>query len=220
MTNYITKSDLEGFLQTTFPATVLDSTIQSWIDGAEARANSYMGYTTASGMWMEVITDEMIDTRVDADGNLLVFPRKLPIDSITSLAIVQGLTTINLSVTDGNGNARYNIPSSKDYIFFPGSQLAYSSSYSATDFYSVKYSTTFTKLSYRAGYTVIPEDVKLAVENLAADTAMRYTNKEGLQSLTQGRITKSFFDRATKGSSFVNDAFSILQGYRMATRWI
>jgi hypothetical protein len=50
---------------------------------------------------------------------------------------------------------------------------------------------------------------------------MRHANKEGLESITQGRVSKRWYQRQEGGESdFYKDALTLLKPYRIVSRWL
>jgi len=58
--NYATEVDLENLLLITVDAS-FSSQIDTWISAAGGMGNNYLGFTTASGIWNEQITNETTD---------------------------------------------------------------------------------------------------------------------------------------------------------------
>ena len=195
--------------------------IDDWISAAEVYVNNYTGWTTASGLWNESIVNETLDARIDGDSNLVVYPRKRPINSISALSLWKGTDSVTLTLTDSDGNTKYIKPVQNNCIVYPSYELTISStSYSIQSFAAIKYSRFYTKMSYIAGYTTIPKDIQLATTMIAADYFMRQANKEGLQSVTQGRVTKRWGARREDGKSpFLVDAENILSRYKITSGW-
>jgi hypothetical protein len=218
MIGYCDKSDLENFLLLDIDES-FDNQINDWISAAEKIANKYMGYTTASGVMSENIVDETAYGRIDNQGNLIVFPSKVPVTAVSALNLVKGSESLTMTLEDSSGNDKYNIPSTSDFIFFPGSEFT-SSGTSVVDFSQLRSTKFFTKIDYTAGYSTVPDDIKQATVNLLADIVMRHSNKEGLESITQGRVTKRYWSRQDGHSDFYLDAMSMLKPYRIASRWI
>ena len=216
---YCDKTDVENFLLLDIDQT-FDEQIDDWIATAEKQANQYMGYTTASGVLMEAITDEKAYGYVDSDMNLMVFPRKTPIDSVTGLDLVKGSDSLSIDLTTGDGSARYDIPTSGDYILYPDYELSITGESIIHSFSNIARTKFFYKLDYRAGYTTVPEEIRQATINLVADIVMRHSNKEGLEGITQGRVTKRYWSRTDGHSDFWLDAMSLLRPYRIASRWL
>lgn len=217
--NYVGETDLENLLLVDIDSS-FSTQIDTWISAAEERVNNYTGYTTASGFWNESITGETSEARVDGDMNLVIHTRKRPINSVSALEIVKGSESTTISLTDGDGNNRYTIPSTNEVLVYPSFELTTSSSVILTKWSDIKYSRFYTKLDYIAGYTTIPGPVKLATTMFTADIFMRQANKEGLVAITQGRVTKRWAETRDGESNFVKEARRLLNPYRIASGWI
>jgi len=216
--NYCNEVDIENFLLLDIDDT-FSLQLNSWIAVAEQQINRYLGYTTASGVLLETIVDEKTPVRVSSYGDLMVFPRKYPISSVQSISIVKGSESLDLTLT-ADGNNKYDIPTSADYIQYSGSELALTGTSIINDFYDVKYSHGFVKVSYVAGYATVPYEIRQATVNLVSDIVMRHSNKEGLESITQGRVSKRWSGRNDGKSDFYLDAIELLRPFRLASRWI
>lgn len=218
--NYSDITQLSNFLLVTIDSS-FNTQIDDWISAAENYVDNYLGFTTASGLHNESIVNETLDVRIDGDLNLVIFPRKRPINSISALSIWKGSESITLDLTDSDGNTRYIKPVQNNCIVYPSYELSISSgAYSISSFAELKYSRYYTKMSYIAGYTTIPKDIQLATTMVAADYFMRQANKEGLISVTQGRVSKRWGARRDDGKSpFLVDAENILQRYKITSGW-
>lgn len=217
---YCDESDIENFLLLDIDNS-FSTQISTWIASAEKWVNNYLGYTTASGVLLEEFTNVVEDTAtVDTEGNLVIFPRKTPLQSITSVSLIKGTDSLALTLTDNNGNNKYQIPQDRDMFVYPGVELAFSGSSIIQSFFDIKYTKFYAQMSYIAGYSTIPADIHLATVNVTSDFIMRYMNKEGLQSVSQGAISKSWFQRTGGESDFIQDAKNLLNPYRIATIWI
>lgn len=217
---YCSEEDVENFLMIDISNT-FSTNIDSWIASAEKWVNNYLGYTTASGIMAEQFTNTVEDTAtVDSEGNLVVFPRKTPVLSLDALSLVKGTDSLDLTLTDGDGNTKYQMPADSDMILYPGYELALSGNSVIKSFFDIRYTKFFAKLTYRAGYTEVPADINLATVNVLSDTIMRHTNKEGLESVSQGGVSKKWFRRQSGESDFVQDAKTLLNPYRVTTKWI
>lgn len=219
--SYTTKEQLENLLLISIDAS-FNTQIDTWISAAERRVNQYTGYTTASGMLMEQITGEVAESRVDGDLNLVIFPRKNPIASVSSLQIKKGSYAITLSLTNSSGDARYAIPDPGNMIVYPNYEVTQTatSALFIRNFVDIKFSRFFTKLDYIAGYNPLPEDVQYATTLIAADIFMKQSNKEGLVSVTQGRLSKRWSDNKDGKSDFIRDAEYVLANYKLASGWL
>jgi len=217
---YADNTDISNFLLLDIDSS-FDTQIDTWIATAEKFVNNYLGYTTASGILMEEITAEVDDkVTVDSDLNLIIFPRKTPIVSISSLQLVKGAETLTFTLTDGDGNAKYNIPTSGGFFSYPDRELSMTGTSIINSFADLRSADFFTKINYIAGYSEVPADIRQATVNLVSDIVMRHTNKEGLEMITQGRITKKWQTGRGGKSDFHHDAVELLKPYRLSARWV
>ncbi|MCG3203920.1 MAG: hypothetical protein KCHDKBKB_00597 [Elusimicrobia bacterium] len=216
---YCDKTDLENFLLMTIDSS-FNTQVNDWIAAAENQANGFMGYTTASGIMNEAIVDEIQDGTVNSDGDLIIFPRKSPLNSISSISLIKGTSSITLTLTDSSGSPKYNIPTHSRSVLYPGYELSITGSSVITSFNDLRAGKFFTKMSYVAGYTTVPADIRLATVNYVADVLMRHTNKEALAAITQGKVSKRWQERRGGKSDFILDAEDLLQGYRLTQRWV
>ncbi len=216
---YCTETDIENYLLLTIDSSFANQ-ITDWIAAGEQWVNRYLGYTTNSGILMEEFTNEVSQTAfVDDDLNLVIHPRKAPISSVSALSIVKGTTSLALSLTS-SGTNRYQLPEPKHRFVMPSSELSLTGSSIINSFGELKHMKFFAQMSYIAGYSAVPADIRMATTMIVSDFVMRHANKEGLQSLTQGRVTKSWFERQSGTSDFFEDAKSLLNPYRLAANWI
>ena len=215
---YATEVDLENLLLVDIDAS-FSSQIDTWISSSEVSVNNFLGYTTASGIWNESVVDEKSESRVDGDLNLVLHPRKRPINSVSAISIIRGSESTSLDLTDADGNSRYIIPASDRVIIYPSSEMSSTGTITLTSFSNIKFSRYFTKISYIGGYTSVPEPIKLATTLYLADTFMRQANKEGLASVTQGRLTKRWSETKDGESGFIKSAKQLLMPYRISSNW-
>lgn len=194
--------------------------VDSWISTAEVMVNNYLGFTTTSGIWNENISNETNECRVDGDLNLVIYPRKRPVNSVSAINVTKGPVSIALSLTDTAGNTRYTIPVPSSVIVYPNYQLSLTASTILHHFGIIKYSRFYTKISYIGGYTSVPGPINLATVYFAADIVMRQANKEGLTALTQGRITKKWAEEKDGKSNWMRRAEELLNFYRISSGWV
>ncbi len=217
---YTNEVSLENLLLVDIAAS-FSGQIDTWISAAELWVNSYLGYTTASGLWNEQITGEISEARVDGDLNLVIHPRKRPINSLSQIQIIKGTASLTLELTSSAGDNRYTIPDPDQVIIYSNRELTIQNTANVfiRNFSEIKFHRCFTKINYIAGYTAIPKDIALATTYVAADTFMRHANKEGLISVTQGRVTKRWQETRDGKSQFILDAENILKDYRITSGW-
>lgn len=220
---YCDEVDIENFLLIDIDNT-FSAQVEDWIATAESVVNSYLNYTTTSGILREQITGEVVKAYVDGGMNLKIFPRKIPIVSISQIQIIKGTSQITLALTDGLGNTKYQIPSSNDYISYPDYELGITGNSVINSFAQLRGTEFFVKLNYIAGYATVPPDIRLATVNFVADYIMRHANKEGLEQITQGRVTKRWRNRRQGNdpgySDFYLDAIQLLNGYQITSAWL
>lgn len=217
--SYASKTDLENLLLVTIDSS-FNTQIDTWISTGETMVNNYLGFTTASGIWNESVSNELNECRVDGDLNLVIYPRKRPVNSVSAISIVKGPVSIALSLTDTEGNTRYQIPIQQNVIVYPNYQLSLTASTILHHFGIIKYSRFYTKVSYIGGYTTVPGPINLATTYYVADIFMRQANKEGLSSITQGRITKRWAEERDGRSNWMRRAEELLNYYRIASGWV
>ncbi len=214
---YCDSTDIENFLLLTIDSS-FSPQIDDWIATAEKMVNQFTGYTTASGILAEAVVGETAISHVDGESNLMIFPRKIPIISVSSIQLFKGTSNITLNLTSGTSN-RYNIPTSADYILYPDYELSLTGASIISSFGYIKYTKFFSKINYIGGYTEVPADIRLATVNFVADMIMRHSNKEGLVSMSQGKVSKRWQGRDNQ-SDFTRDAYDLLKNYRIASLWI
>jgi hypothetical protein len=83
-----------------------DPTISGMIVRASASVDNFLHYSLS----VENITDEVSEAYATTDGNLRIFPRKIPIISVSEIELKLGTYSTSLSLTDSAGTARYDIP--------------------------------------------------------------------------------------------------------------
>jgi hypothetical protein len=218
--NYASHSDLENLLLVTIDPTFY-AQVDTWISAAENYVNQYLGYTTASGLWNEQIVAETLDARVDGDLNLVIFPRKKPVNSVSAISLWRGSSTINLALTNNNGVSRFVETSLNNSIVYPNYELTITgSNVYIRNFAGIKFARWFTRMDYIAGYTSLPPAISLATAMVAADAFMRHANREGLSMIMQGRLQKRWQERRPgQKSIWITDAENILAQYRLTAGW-
>lgn len=216
---YADEVDIENFLLLDINDT-FSAQIEDWIAAAEQQVDRYLGYTTASGIFAEQVQGETVRGLIDTNMDLMLFPRKFPIIDVTGIDLTKGTSTLTLQLTNGAGVPKYNIPATANYILYPQYELNVTGSTIINSFAVLRNQKFFTKMTYRAGYTEVPPDIRLAVVNLVADVIMRHTNKEALKRLQQGRVSKEWAERQDGTSDFVRDAYELLRPYRISSSWI
>ena len=186
------------------------ATISGMISRASKWVDNYLQYS----LGVEEITSEKEEAVVSSDGNLIIYTRKRPLQSVSAISLKLGTANIALSMADGNGNARYDIPSRQTHVVYPYQEIAFTGTLSIRNFYQLRGITIYAVISYRAGYETIPDDIKDAVNLVTKDIFIRQANPMDLAGMTQGAISMSFRDRDGGESDMIRDAKAILQDYK------
>jgi len=185
------------------------------ISGMITRASRFMDNYLQYSLTIENVQNEKTEASISADGNLIVFTRKFPIVEVTAIALKLGTVQLDLNLTDGNGNARYEIPSRARSILYPYQEISMTGTFSIRNFYQLREREIYTMTSYRAGYETIPDDLKDACSLLAKDVFIRQSNPMDLKSVSQGAVAMSWNDRSETGDTvWKKQAKDILNSYR------
>lgn len=186
-----------------------ETTLSGVLTRATARAERFIEYTLP----FEIITGEKSDGLVNAHGDLVVYPRKLPIRSVDSIKIIKG--PLNTSVQFSN---RIDIPASYDRIIIDAHTIFFSG-FSVINFGNLRTQSFFVEIGYQAGFFMYdrPEDIKDAIILLGRDEVARSFNPVGASEIRQGGVTIKYGNspRAEQGKSdLVRDAEAILTTYK------
>lgn len=213
--NYITVTEFQNMNPETDFTGFSDVTISGMISRASQNIDNFLQYS----LGVEDIVGEKNEAMVSSNGNLIVYTAKSPIISVSAVALKLGTAVINLSMADGNGVVRYDIPWRAKSFTYPYQEIAFTGTLSIRNFYSLRGTQIFTTVSYRAGYETIPDDVKDACNLWTKDVFVRQSNPMNLTSMTQGAISMGFGspDSDTGESRWVKQAKGILQSYRRVT---
>lgn len=189
-------------------------TISGVLSWASKQVSDYLEYTPLA----EDIVAEIGLGRVTTDGDLYIYPQKIPIVRVDAIGLTKGTTTIALTL-QANGLDKFNIDYNKRHIKFPAAEIAFNASPVVLDFYSLRYSNFYVKLSYRAGWepSEIPGSIKQAAVLFAKDYFSGQHNQSGANRITQGALTLEFSNAqtgVTTESKLSTDAKRLLRPYR------
>lgn len=209
MSSYITEEELKSEYPALDLSAYTGSTISTLIQKASSKVNDFVDYSFE----VETVTDEIVKGFIDADGSLIFFPRKRPINSLTSINIVKGSSDVALTITSGGDNA-YTIPKTADRVVFPIHDITLNS-VDIIDFASLRNTDFYIKATYESGYATIPDIVKEATALYVLDTVGRSANLSGASKVSQGGISVEYGNRlfVDGRSELVLDAERILQGF-------
>ena len=191
-----------------------DPTISGMIQRASAQIDNFLQYS----LTIEDVTNETNEAMVSSNGNLVIYTRKFPVQSVASISLKLGTVHLDLNLTDGSGNPRYDIPSRGRSITYPYQEISMTGVFSIRNFLQLRDREIFSKIAYRAGYETIPDDIKDACNLWTKDIFIRQANPMDIRSVNQGGIAMSFRDRGgdldNGDSTWIKQAKSILQSYR------
>jgi len=210
--NYITVQELQDFNPGIDFSRYTTTTISGMISRASKWMDSYLGYSLQA----ETITDEVAEGIVDSNGDLVIFPTKIPVTAVSGITLVRGTNTIDLTLTSGGTN-RFHLTSGGSYITYPHEEFSFSGTTLLNNFLELKGTVFFIKLDYTAGYSTIPDDLKDACNLVARDVVARNLNPMGANRIQQGGVSYSFENNRDGDSDNIRDAKQILNNYiRMA----
>lgn len=207
--NYITIDEFKAYN----PETDFTNHTSAVLSGMIARASAFVDDFLHYSLKVEDISNEISDAIVTTDGDLRIYPEKIPLISVSKIELKLGTYNSSLSLTDSDGNNKYEIPKEKSYILYPYTQIELSGSVSLRNLWDIRQRQYYTRLSYRAGYTTIPDILKDAVNLITKDIFMRQANPMDLSSVSQGGISMSYRKQQAGKSDLVKDAIRILQPY-------
>lgn len=185
-------------------------TLSGYISTASQMASQYLGYTPLA----EDIVAEVVDGKIDTAGDLVVFPKKLPIQSVASISIYRGTVTVDLNLTSGGVN-RFNLDFTNRYVRYPYQELTIQGNAIFSNFYSLRSIQFFTKMSYRGGWepSSLPFTIKQAVVLIMKDLLSGQYNIAGATRLSQGGVSFDFSGMRGKSKN-LNDAYRLLNNFR------
>jgi len=209
--NLITVNEFGRFAPEVDTAKFDAPTLSGIISQASKIVSDYLEYTPLA----EDIVDEVAKGMVTTEGDLVIFPQKIPVQSVSAIGVTKGTTTINLTITADN-LPKYNIDYSKRNIRYPYQEIALQGDLLFTNFYQLKYTHFFTKISYRGGWEAneLPSSIQQAVILITKDILSSQNNQMGASEIRQGQVSFKFSDWQTGQSKFVKDAKRLLNPYR------
>lgn len=189
-------------------------TISGMIQRASAQMDNYLEYS----LGIEEISSEKSEAIITREGNLMVFTRKFPVVSVSAISLKLGTVSLDLTLTDGSGNARYDIPYRARSVTYPYQEISMTGTFSVRNFMQIRGREIFSVISYRAGFETIPSDLKDACSLITRDIFIRQANPQDLSSATQGATSQAFRAKDEVGdSSWVKQAKEIMKSYRRLT---
>lgn len=190
-----------------------DATVSGIISQSSRLVSDYIGYSP----FAENITDELREGRISVEGDLVIYPQKIPVISVSSIKIAKGSSSgdYNITLTE-SGNEKFNVDFAGRTIRYPGSALSLTGSPIFQDLFGLRGKHFYTKVTYRAGYepSNLPEVIKLATVLYTRDNLARSMNTSGAKKISQGGISLEYSERKDAKSDLVADAERMLRPYR------
>lgn len=208
--NLITVTELGQFAPEVDTSRYDAPTISGFITQASKIVSDYLEYTPLA----EDIVNEVKQGLIDGNGDLILFPAKLPIVNVSAINIFRGATTVALNLQN-NGINKYNIDYTARHIRYPYEEVTLQGVPAFTDFYSLRSQQFYVKLSYRAGWepSNLPGSIKQAAVLFTKDLLSGQYNQMGATRLSQGSVSFEFANSRGK-SKLVQDAYRLLSPYR------
>jgi hypothetical protein len=203
--NYISVDEFKDWNPETDFSDYSVVTLSGMIARASDWVDNYLGYS----LMIEDIENELTEATVTTDGDLIIFPRKIPIVAVYKIGLKLGQYDTDLILEDESGTY-YDIPEPRHHIVYPFQQLQLTGKVALKDLLQVRTRLYFTQISYRAGYETIPDAIKDAVNLVAKDIFMRQANPMGLGSVSQGGISMSY---RSGESDLIKRAKELLEPY-------
>lgn len=211
--NYITNAEFQALNPnldlSAFPAI----TISGLITAASAEIDNYLQYS----LWAEQVLNETNEAVVSSNGNLLIYTHKFPIVAVSAISLKLGTVHLDLTMLDSHGTPRYDIPSRARSIMYPFQEISMTGVFSIRNFYQLRDREIYAKVSYTAGYSIIPNEIKLACSLLTRDMIVReMANPSLASSASQGGISMSWSmtQDGSGDSQLMDQAKNLLQSYR------
>lgn len=209
--NIITIAEFEQFAPEVGLSQYDNPTVSGMISQASRRVRDYLRYSPLA----EDISNELKTAQITSEGDLLIYPDKVPVISVSSLNIKKGATSIALTLQDGNSNNKFNVDHTGRTIRYPFGEITLQGVPVFSDFWALRGTQFFTEMSYRGGWEVadLPTTIKEATVLFVRDILTHRNNAAGAHRITQGGITIQYSDTGGE-SDFVKDAKKILGVYR------
>lgn len=211
--NYITNAEFQALNPNLDLSAFPVATISGMITAASAEIDNYLQYS----LWAEQILNETNEAMVSSNGNLIIYTRKFPVVAVSAISLKLGTVHLDLTMLDGKGNPRYDIPSRAKSILYPFQEISMTGVFSIRNFYQLRDREIYARVSYTAGYSTIPNEIKLACSLLTRDMIVREMMNPALaSSANQGGISTSWsvMSDGSGDSQLMDQAKQLLQSYR------
>lgn len=210
--NIITVGEFTQFA----PEVDLSQYDQPTISGMIGQASQAITDILLYSPYAEDIVDEVRKGIVRSNGDLIIYPSKLPIATISGVSIARGATTLTVNINSGT-TPRYNIDFNRRKVTFPWQEMLLQGTAVFTNFYALRGSDFYTKLTYRGGWepSALPQTIKQACVLLVRDLLTPRYNQMGASRIQQGSLSFSYSagSNSQEQSKFYKDAKRLLAPY-------
>lgn len=219
MTNFLTPSNLLTVAEFKSLAPTVDvskydaPTLSGLIGQASQMASDFLQYTPLA----EDIVNEVVPRGlINSEGDLMVYPNKIPIQRVDAITIIKGSVTLPLTLLNGQNQQKYNVDRSGNYLRYPYGELSLQGVPVFIDFYALRGYQFYVEFSYRGGFEVaqLPLSIKQAVVLYMRDIISKDYNAFGAQSVHQGGLGFSYATERDGDSLFIVQAKRLLAPYR------
>lgn len=212
MTNYISTTEFAAL----HPEVDTSQYTAATVSGIISQASKYVdNFCQVDGFDLTTVTNEVARVIISNEGDLKIFTRRRPVQSLTSIVLSRGTWNLTLTLTN-NGTPIYYIENPGAVIVYPNTFLTSVGTFTMNDLRDLRRQAVVATVTYVAGYQSIPDDIKAAVAFVTRDILQKRLNAAGVASLTQGGVTVRYSERDGK-SDDIMDAERILQDYVRVT---
>lgn len=208
--NLLTVSELTGLAPDIDLSSFDSPTVSGMISSASRQVSDFLGFSP----YAENMT-ELVEGRVTTEGDLLIFPAKIPVISVSAISLKRGATSISLQLTTGN-ETKYNIDFTGRNIRYPFEEISLQGVPMFSNFYALRSRQFYVSLSYRAGWepSDLPRPIKDATVLFLRDFVTNKYNQMGATALRQGAVSFEYGGGAYQESKFIKDAKRLLGPYQ------
>ena len=208
-TNIITVSEFGQFAPEVDTARFDSPTISGVISQASSIVSDILDYTPLA----ETLTVDLKGT-ITSKGDLVIFPPKVPVQSVTGINIIRGTTNLSMTLQAG-GIDVFNIDFNKRKILYPYEQVLLQGNMIVNNFFMLRNYDFILRLAYRGGFEVseLPPIIKRATVLIVKDIFNDQQNSAGASRITQGGITLQYSSTRGGESEFVKEAKRLLAPY-------
>lgn len=208
MPNYISTDEFAALHPEVDTSQYTLATISGMISAASKHIENFC---QVDGFDLATVTNEIAKVVISNEGDLKLFPRRRPVQSITSVSLSRGTWNLSLTLTN-NGSPIYHIETPGDAVVYPNTFLTSVGTFTMNDLRDLRRYSVYATVSYVAGFQTIPANIKAACALFTRDFLQKRLNAAGVAQITQGGITVKYSEKDGKSDDVV-DAERLLQDY-------